>query len=194
MFKLTDTLVNEVEINGRMYSLDMSFDNILSLIDMLNDKELDDVTQILTGIEMLVTEPLECPIEDKAEIFFKLYETLIDGNKEDDVEYDIEGNPMPVQSKEKEVDIYDIAQDAEYIYASFLQDYGLDLFEQQGILHWDKFKALLVGLRDDTKFKKVLEIRQMPLPKGKGSGEQRKQVEELKKAYALKPREQEVDE
>jgi len=194
MFKLTDTLINEVEINGRMYSLDMSFDNILSLIDMLNDKELDDVTQILTGIEMLVTEPLECPIEEKAEIFFKLYDTLIDGNKEDDVEYDIEGNPMPVQSKEKEVDIYDIAQDAEYIYASFLQDYGMDLFEQQGILHWDKFKALLVGLRDDTKFKKVLEIRQMPLPKGKGSGEQRKQIEELKKAYALKPREQEVDE
>jgi len=193
MFKLTDTLINEIEINGRMYSLDMSFDNILSLIDMLNDKELDDVTQILTGIEMLVTEPLECPIEEKAEIFFKLYETLIDGNKEDDVEYDIEGNPMPVQSKEKEVDIYDIAQDAEYIYASFLQDYGMDLFEQQGILHWDKFKALLVGLRDDTKFKKVLEIRQMPLPKGKGTGEQRKQVEELKKAYALKPREQEVD-
>ena len=161
---------------------------------MLNDKELDDVTQILTGIEMLVTEPLECPIEEKAEIFFKLYDTLIDGNKEEDVEYDIEGNPMPVQSKEKEVDIYDIAQDAEYIYASFLQDYGMDLFEQQGILHWYKFKALLVGLRDDTKFKKVLEIRQMPLPKGKGSGEQRKQVEELKKAYALKPHEQEVDE
>ncbi|MGG2054697.1 Gp15 family bacteriophage protein [Lysinibacillus pakistanensis] len=161
---------------------------------MLNDKELDDVTQILTGIEMLVIEPLECPIEEKAEIFFKLYETLIDGNKEDDVEYDIEGNPMPVQSKEKEVDIYDIAQDAEYIYASFLQDYGMDLFEQQGILHWDKFKALLVGLRDDTKFKKVLEIRQMPLPKGKGSGEQRKQVEELKKAYALKPHKQEADE
>lgn len=194
MFKLTDTLINEIEINGRMYSLDMSFDNILSLIDMLNDKELDDVTQILTGIEMLVTEPLECPIEDKAEIFFKLYETLIDGNKEANLEYDIEGNPMPVQSKEKEVDIYDITQDAEYIYASFLQDYGMDLFEQQGILHWDKFKALLVGLRDDTKFKKVLEIRQMPLPKGKGSGEQRKQVEELKKAYALRPREQEVDE
>lgn len=189
MFKLTDTLVNEVEINGRMYNLDMSFDNILSLIDMLNDKELGDATQILLGIEMLIEEPLECSIEEKAKIFFELYETLIDVAKDDDVEYDIEGNPMPVQSKEKEVDIYDIAQDAEYIYASFMQDYGMDLFEQQGVLHWDKFRALLAGLREDTKFKKVLEIRQMPLPAGKGSSEQRKQVEELKKAYALKPRE-----
>lgn len=189
MFKLTDTLVNDVEINGRMYNLDMSFDNILSLIDMLNDKELNDAMQILIGIEMLIVEPLECSIDEKAKIFFELYESLIDVAKEDDVEYDIEGNPMPVQSKENEVDIYDIAQDAEYIYASFMQDYGIDLFEQQGILHWDKFRALLAGLREDTKFKKVLEIRQMPLPTGKGSGEQRKQVEELKKAYGLKPHE-----
>ncbi|MFJ7950334.1 Gp15 family bacteriophage protein [Lysinibacillus sp. NPDC096418] len=187
MFKLTDTLVNEVEINGSMYSLDMSFDNILSLIDMLNDKELGDAMQIIIGLEMLIVEPLECAIEDKAKIFFELYETLIDVAKEEDIEYDIEGNPMPVHSKEKEVDIYDIAQDAEYIYASFLQDYGIDLFDQQGILHWDKFRALLAGLREDTKFKKVLEIRQMELPTGKGSEKQRRQVEELKKAYALKP-------
>ncbi|MFE3747190.1 Gp15 family bacteriophage protein, partial [Bacillus subtilis] len=71
---------------------------------------------------------------------------------------------------------------AEYIYASFLFDYNLDLFEQQGKLHWRKFQALLKGLSEDAKFSKVIEIRTMKLPK---EGEERKRIQELKRIYAL---------
>ncbi|WP_313469794.1 bacteriophage Gp15 family protein [Lysinibacillus sp.] len=188
MFSLSDELVSSVEINGRLYEVDMSFDNILRLVDMLNDNELDDLTQILTGIEMLFDQPLDCPIEEQAEIFNQAYFALIGFDDEKELEYDLLGNLMPGQEEDESKDtVYDIRQDAEYIYASFMQDYGIDLIEQQGKLHWYKFKALLSGLREDTKFKKVIEIRQMPLPTGRGSGKYRKEVEELKKAYALKP-------
>lgn len=188
MFSLSDELVSSVEINGLIYEVDMSFDNILRLVDMLNDNELDDLTQILTGIEMLFDQPLDCPIEEQAEIFNQAYTALIGFDDDKELEYDLLGNLMPGQQEDESKDaVYDIRQDAEYIYASFMQDYGIDLIEQQGKLHWYKFKALLSGLREDTKFKKVIEIRQMPLPTGKGSGKHRKEVEELKKVYALKP-------
>lgn len=187
MFSLTDDLVSEIKINGHLHSVDMSFDNILRLIDMLNDDDLNDATQILTGIEMLFDKPLGIPIEEQAEVFNQAYIALVGFEAEKELELDIMGNPMPVQNKEDDGPIYDMQQDAEYIYASFMQDYGMDLLEQQGKLHWYKFKALLAGLSETTKFKKVLEIRQMELPSGKGSGKQREAVKELKKAYALKP-------
>lgn len=189
MFHLTDKLVESIEINGISYDVDMSFDNILRLNDMLNDDQLDDVTQIFLGIQLLFSGPLNMPIEEQAEVFNQAYHVLIGAEAEKEIEYDILGNPMPGQGQSEEDvqdTLYDIKQDAEYIFASFMQDYGIDLFEQQGQMHWCKFKALLSGLSETTKFKKVLEIRQMPLPTGKGSAKHRKEVEEMKKAYELK--------
>lgn len=186
MFELNKELVESIEINGKIYRVDMSFDNILNLTEMLGDKDLSDEVQILLGIEMLFDDPLEMPIEEQAFVFNEAYHALIGKSAEEDLEYDLLGNPMPQQNEEEFEQLYDLQQDAEYIYASFMQDYGIDLIEQQGILHWYKFKALLTGLSDNTKFKKVIEIRQMPVPTGKGSSKQRAEVEKLKKAYALK--------
>lgn len=186
MFKLNEKLVESLKVNGKLYKVDMSFDNILRLNDMLNDQQLDDATQILLGIQMLFDDPLETPIEEQVKIFNQAYHALIGADVETEIEYDLLGNPMPQRGEEEQEKIYDLKQDAEYIYASFWQDYGIDLFEQQGKLHWYKFKALLGGLSETTKFRKVLEIRQMPLPSGKDSSKQRAEIEKLKKAYALK--------
>lgn len=177
-------LIESVEIDGKKYKLDLSFDNVLRLFDMLNDKELDDVTQIETGLYMLLGVELDYPIEKKAEIFYKIFREAIGKDAEEEQQVDIEGNPLPHPKKEER--IYSIKQDAEYIYASFYQDYGIDLFEMQGKLHWAKFKALLKGLSVNTKFKEVLEIRTMELPKGKGMEKQRERIRKLKQIYALK--------
>ena len=47
--------------------------------------------------------------------------------------------------------------DSEYIYASFMAVYGIDLFEVD--MHWHKFKALLIGLPDDSKIKQIMAER-----------------------------------
>lgn len=177
-YPLTDT----VEIDGKTYKLDLSFDNVLRLIDMLNDKQLDDITQIETGLYMLLGVELDYPIEKKEEIFYQIFYETIGKEVEENIPVDLDGNPMPQQKEEK---IYSIKQDAPYIYASFYQDYGIDLFEVQGKLHWEKFKALLAGLRPDTKFKEIVNIRTMELPTGKGTEKQRKQIKELKEYYRL---------
>lgn len=173
---------DSIKIDGKSYDLDLSFDNVLRLIDMLNNDELTDITQIETGLYMLLGEELDYPIDKKEEIFHQIFHETIGKEAEDNLPIDIEGNPMPQQKEEK---VYSIKQDAPYIYASFYQDYGIDLFEMQGKLHWEKFKALLSGLRQDTKFKEILNIRTMELPTGKGTEKQRKNIKELKEYYRL---------
>lgn len=177
-YPLTDT----VEIDGKTYKLDLSFDNVLRLIDMLNDKQLDDITQIETGLYMLLGVDIDYSIDKKEEIFYQIFYETIGKEVEEKIPVDLDGNPMPQQKEEK---IYSIKQDAPYIYASFYQDYGIDLFEMQGKLHWEKFKALLAGLRPDTKFKEIINIRTMELPTGKGTEKQRKRIKELKEYYRL---------
>jgi hypothetical protein len=185
MFSLAYPLTETTEIEGVTYPLDLSFDNVLRLFDMLGDDELSDQIQVETGLIMLIGVELDYEIDKKALIFNALFAQIISNDSKKVQAVDIKGNPMPSNSDNGEI-MYSLSEDAEYIYASFMQDYGMDLFESQGKLHWGKFQSLLAGLRDDTKFKKVLEIRQMELPTGKGSEKQKKEILEAKKAYSLK--------
>lgn len=190
MFTLTEQLPWDIQINGKKYKIDLSFDNVLRVIDLLNDDEIHDIRKITAALELLLEPYPILPFEEQIKLLIEILEKFINENDEDDIEYDIVGNPMPKTKNEGDnVDVYDLKQDAQYIYASFMQDYRIDLFEQQGKMHWWQFKALLHGLRDDTKFKKVLEIRTMELPSGKGMEKQREAIRKLKKVYALKPRE-----
>ncbi len=192
MFSLAYPLEDIASIDGVEYEIDMNFDTILRLIDMLGDKDLDDETQIETGLIMLLGVELDFSIEKKAEIFYELFDKKIAQGRKADQAVDIAGNPMP-SAPDDEENIYSLVKDATYIYASFYQDYGIDLFDFQGKMHWNKFSALLGGLRENTKFKEVLSIRAMPLPTGKGSQKERERIKKLKEIYALKGQEPEFD-
>lgn len=52
------------------------------------------------------------------------------------------------------------SKDAGMIEAAFLQNYQIDLMNEQGKMHWTKFKALFDGLSDKTKLIKIIQIRQ----------------------------------
>lgn len=58
------------------------------------------------------------------------------------------------------VNVIDFDEDANLIYASFLQAYGIDLYDvdPEG-LHWYKFRALLQGIPPDTQLSRLIEIR-----------------------------------
>jgi len=178
---------NKIEINEKFYLVDMSYDNIIRLFDLLEDPAINDLDKVFIGMKML----LDCNVlkEDETcdgEMLVAAFSTIetefiIDkGNGEALV--DLQGNPMP-QPKSKEV--YSLKHDADYIYASFIQAYGIDLIEVQGGLDWRKFNALLQGLPTDTKFKEVIDIRQRPFATGKGSQKENKNLRDLKNMYAL---------
>lgn len=186
LFDLAYPLDDMVEIDGKTYELNMAFDNILRLIDLLEDKEIDPITKINIGLKMLIDDTLdEYSIEKKDEIFYSLIKEIFKIDEEDIQPTDIAGNPMPKMPEDTKK-TYDLKQDAEYIYASFMSDYGIDLFEMQGKLHWYKFKALLGGLTEGSKFLRVIEIRTMELPKGKGMEKERQRIKKLKEIYKLK--------
>lgn len=182
MFTLYDKLPSSIEVDGKQYKINASFDNVILMYEMLSDEELEDVDKISFGIEMFFEEVPDLPALELKEIWEEAFTKLFSEDI-DDVEYDIKGNPMPKQKQER---LMSLKQDAPFIYASFMQQYGIDLFEQQGKLHWYKFKSLLDGLDENTKLKKVIEIRRAELPKGAKNQKARKEMEKAKRFYALK--------
>ena len=100
----------------------------------------------------------------------KLNDALITNFSIDDKEYDIDLSFNKVLDvfeilKEEEMtyleqaQLIDFEQDAEYIYASFLQAYGINLLKVQNKLTWTEFKALLNALPDNTIMQQIIEIR-----------------------------------
>lgn len=183
--KLTDKLV----IDDEEYALDLSFDNVLRLFEMWRDEDVPEFVKPHFGIRILTGETLEdFTVEEMSEVFDEVFEEHISLSTVEDnhVEYDLAGNPMKTTASngKQEQAPYDIRYDGDYIYASFLQAYGIDLFDVQGKLHWKKFNALLSGLPEGTKFMEVIKIRKWKPQKG-DSAEYKEEMRRLQKDYAL---------
>ena len=183
--KLTDTLV----IDDEEYALDLSFNNVLKLFEMWRDEDVPEFVKPHFGIRILTGETLEdFTVEEMSEVFNEVFEEHISLSTVEDnhVEYDLAGNPMKTTASngKQEQAPYDIRYDGDYIYASFLQAYGIDLFDVQGKLHWKKFNALLSGLPEGTKFMEVVKIRKWKPQKG-DSAEYKEEMRRLQKDYAL---------
>ena len=67
-----------------------------------------------------------------------------------------------------------------------MEDYGIDLIEQRGKLHWKKFLALFQGLSEKTKIREVMKIRSMEIPQlNRHNRKEIQSIMELKSYYAL---------
>lgn len=184
MFTLTTTFDDSFIWNGKVFNVDMSFDNILRLFEMFDDVLIIEVEKPFLAIKMLIDdfdEKFES-LEQGVELFnFLLKEFLkIDADDQDE-------NP---------VKIFDFTKDAEIIFASFYAEYKIDLFEVSGELHWYKFLALLNNLDDESKFKQIVGIRTMKIPTtDESSQEYRDHIIKMKKIYSLdnRPKEEVID-
>lgn len=199
--KLTDKLV----IDDKEYALDLSFDNVLKMFEMMRDDDIPEYIKPHFAIRMLISKSLagntreekaesfnndfeNYSIEEMSKVFKSVFEEHISlaDVKDNHVEYDLAGNPMKTTASDdtKQRAPYDIRYDGDYIYASFLQAYGIDLFDVQGQLHWKKFNALLSGLPEGTKLMEVIKIRKWKSQKG-DSAEYKEEMRRLQKDYAL---------
>jgi len=199
--KLTDKLV----IDDKEYALDLSFDNVLKMFEMMRDDDIPEYIKPHFAIRMLISKSLagttreekaksfnndfeNYSIEEMSKVFKSVFEEHISLSDVEDnhVEYDLAGNPMKTTASDdtKQRAPYDIRYDGDYIYSSFLQAYGIDLFDAQGELHWRKFNALLSGLPEGTKFMEVVKIRKWKAQKG-DSSEYKEEMRRLQKDYAL---------
>lgn len=185
MLSLSRKIKDFIEINGKNYNLNLSFDNVLRLFEMFSDDEIDEVEKIFVALKMLTDNFFyELTIEEAIEVYTYIFEEFIKISKEDPIEYDLLGNPLPKIEREETERVYSLLHDSDYIFASFMQAYKIDLIEEQGKLHWKKFNALLNGLPSNTKFIEVIKIRSWK-PSKHDSSEYKEQMRKLQRQYEL---------
>lgn len=79
--------------------------------------------------------------------------------------------------------IYSFEFDDGYIYSAFLEQYGIDLNETQ-YLHWWKFRALFLALKEGCEFRRIMGFRAMEISSSLSQKEQAF-YREMKEQYRI---------
>lgn len=172
---LTEYEDYSIEMNGIKYDLDLAYDTVLNVKRMYREKLLTDAEILVQALQLLGLDEKEIEKlnwQERTELLEKIFKEKV------------AGKPKPKVGKQQI--LYDFEHDGEYIYASFMQDYGIDLIDQQGILSWSRFIALFQGLSKNTKIKEIMRIRGMEIPPPTKTNQ--KEIQELTEAkmfYAL---------
>lgn len=173
---LTEPIENTVLFNGRKYLVHASFDAVLEVQRLFREEELPDALKIQQALKMLTfnsRKAVRLPPKIMQELLQEIFKQCINTQQRPDVRG---GKPPSL----------DFDYDAEYIYSSFMLDYGIDLVDMQGNLHWKKFISLFHGLSEQTKIREVMRIRLMEVPSPNGkNGKLIQEILELKSYYAL---------
>ncbi|KAA0941621.1 hypothetical protein FQ087_20920 [Sporosarcina sp. ANT_H38] len=183
--RLNDPLVTSFVFEEIEYQIDLSFDNVLDVFDVFDDEDL----RTYESAEICLSLLLGDDVTPTLDLWNHVYSEFIHVDNKQSVEYDRKGNPMPVQKENKKA--VDYSKDAGYIYASFRQAYNINLYHEQGKLHWREFEALLNGLPSETILQRIVQIRLWEPSKGE-TGEYKQAMLQMQKAYSLE--EEEVEE
>ena len=152
MLALTEELTQSIAYQGREYPIDLSYDNVLRFYQLLDDADFDEGEKTIAAFHIFFDEE----VPDDPEFLMNVFQLL--GEYVSASPYG--GDTASSQGDQAPIRYFSFQQDAPAIYASFMEQYGIDLIEEQGRLHWDKFKALLDGLGPDTQFRRIVAIRQ----------------------------------
>ena len=165
-----DTLPTEYEYGGRVYEFQTDFREWIKFELLLTDRDIamTDKARRLTEIIFPTVPPDE-----------KLWEFLL-------WFYKCGREPPKAKPKsgraKKQTAVYSFEYDDGYIFAAFLEVYGIDLCEVQ-YLHWWKFKAMFRALHD-CKLTDIMGYRSEEL-NSKTPEYRKKFVEDMKRLYAL---------
>lgn len=192
MFDISKKMDDKLVLNNKEYQLLLSFDRVLWIFDMWGKGHIPVELKPKLALAKLTDDVTfkDMDTRQALAIYADIFEKHIQVTRAiDEVDrYDIEGNVLPKKTKDAQdyddKPLFNIKYDGEYIFSSFMQAYNIDLIEQQGKLHWQKFNALLSGLPDGTKFVEVMKIRAWKPSKGESSKEKQK-MRELQEQYAL---------
>lgn len=167
IFDITKPLPRRIEFEGRKYALDLSYNRVLDVYDLLREKELLDEDKTAMALAILVKEKNPPPM-----ILRKIFDEYLS----------ITNKPR----KNTGLRTVDFRQDGIYLYSSFIHDYGIDLVKARNRLHWWEFVSLFQGLSESTKMREVMRIRSQKIPeRNKHNSEYIENLLELKQYYAL---------
>lgn len=182
MNMLVDRLPEVVCIGGAGYPVNWGYRAFLLIEICLFDSRLNDEQKILNCLNIFYLQRIPEDISAAIEYLQWFYRC---GKQEKQQKGKERGG-------QKVARCYDFEQDASYIYAAFLTQYGIDLQDTKNYdLHWWKFNAMFESLGEELKISKIMYYRT-----AKTSGldkERRRFLNEMKKLYALENPEDNTD-
>lgn len=172
---LIDELPESVEIDGIEYKINSDFRISIMFELLMQDNTINDNEKIDVALNLYYPEIPHDPVQALEKILW-FYRC----GKEDSASYTQKENTGAFIQQQA---IYSFEFDAEYIYAAFLDQYGIDLQDIEH-LHWWKFKALFKGLREDNLIVKIMGYRAIKIDDSMNDSE-KKFYRRMKKIYAL---------
>ena len=135
-------LNNEFEYQGTTVHINLAYDTVLSFYELLDDTHFSDEEKVSVEFRMFFDDPKTPPQffnnEDaKIEAFREISHYI---NEDPYIHYD---QDEQAESSVASPKYYSFKQDAEAIYSSFYQQYGIDLLYQKQKMHWDQFLSLI---------------------------------------------------
>lgn len=172
---LIDLLPEHVEIDGIEYKINTDFRISIMFELLMQDNSITDMEKIDIALNLYYPEIPHDLIQALEKILW--FYKCGDGN--------ISTNPKneQVEISTQQQAIYSFEYDAEYIYAAFLDQYGIDL-QDIPHLHWWKFKALFKGLKEDNLIVKIMGYRAIQIDDSMTDAE-KKFYRKMKRIYAL---------
>ena len=158
-------LNNEFEYQGKTYPINLSFDTVISFYQLLDDDHFAADEKVSVAFEMFFgfkPQGADFAVSAFEQISNYLQEQPYGNDAEEESSSDMQGTPTPA------VKYYSYTQDAQAIYSSFREQYGINLLHEKGKMHWDEFKALFAGLNDKTYMSRIIQIRMRDTSELKG--------------------------
>lgn len=185
LHSIVEQPLDHIHINGRDYRVCLTFDKVIKFYNTIDSKHVNEHRIIASFFELVPdAQPEDFTLSQivKALSFFMDYINYSPYGSQGRV--DMTGQELTQSSDTK---YYDFFQDAQIIYASFLMYANIDLYDQIGKLHWDKFQAILMCLPDESMFRKVVDIRQrQPNDEERKDGKFVASLNQQKEYYKLK--------
>lgn len=168
---LIDLVPTTINIDNKEYEINSDFRTSILFELLMQDNSMGDKDKMLMALKLyypVIPENINEAIEQML-WFYRCGKDIRKSN----------GN-----GKGKSVtQIYSFDYDDDYIYAAFMDQYGIDLQDIE-YLHWWKFKAMFKSLKEDNEIVKIMGYRSMDLSKIKDK-EQKSYYKKMQELYKI---------
>lgn len=171
---LVDYLPDSVPICGRQVKIDTDFRTGILFEQLVQDVSMDATDRLLTALRLYYPEERFGTEEELKEAVSRML-WFYRGGSDRDLSAEAQGAAGTENA-------FSYDHDADYIYAAFMQAYGIDLTCKP--LHWWQFRALFKSLPDDTAIMKIIGYRTIEISPNM-SKEQKKFYTRMKRIYRI---------
>lgn len=170
MILLCDDFPEEVTVNGRGYRIYTDFRDWIRFCIMLLDDSLEQDDKLIAALQWYESElPESIPDAIEALRLFMVH-SFSSGDKEND-------------RSDSTKPLISYTVDAPFILSDFLCYYSINL-KTIDYMHWWHFRALLIGLPEDSSIKKRISYRAVDLSEIENDKE-RDRIRKIKQSIAL---------